>query len=321
MRHNRNIYAFEQVPPGSFESRSAGSEEVIKRGKQVEMSSRSKKNRKPMPFKPTKAYENLDFLNSRDARVIRILAEYLEPERRLRRHRVRDTIVFFGSARALPMDEARQKYEHLLAANGGNGEDPSVKSAYYQMKLAQYYEDARELAKRLTEWNLGLRDGHRFLICSGGGPGIMEAANRGAMEAGGKSLGFNISLPHEQFPNPYITPELGFEFHYFFMRKFWFLYLAKALIVFPGGFGTLDELFEVLTLVQTKKLEKEITVLIYGKEYWDDILHFENFCKWGTISEEELALVHFANSVDEAFHIVTEDLKRKFLDQRKFWYF
>jgi len=275
---------------------------------------------RPMQKKPQKAYENLDFLRSRDARVIRILAEYLEPQRRLRRHRVRDTIVFFGSARALPMEKAREEYENLLAENGGNNQDPEVRHAYYQMKLAQYYEDARELARRLTKWNQELKDGHRFLICSGGGPGIMEAANRGALEAEGKSVGFNISLPHEQYPNPFITSELSFEFHYFFMRKFWFLYLAKALIVFPGGFGTLDELFEVLTLVQTKKLEKEITVLIYGKEYWDDILHFKNFLKWGTISEEELALVHFANTVDEAFQIVTEDLKRKFLDQRKFWY-
>ncbi len=272
-------------------------------------------------FKPKKAYENLDFLNSKDARVIRILAEYLEPQRRLRRQRVRDTIVFFGSARAIPLEQARQKYQHLLEKNGGKEDIPEVRNAKAQMRLAHYYEDARELARRLTEWSLQLKDGHRFLICSGGGPGIMEAANRGAIEAGGKSVGFNISLPHEQYPNEYITPELGFEFHYFFMRKFWFLYLAKALIVFPGGFGTMDELFEVLTLIQTRKLEKEISVLIFGREYWDEIINFEKFCEWGTVTEEELSIVHFADTVDEAFEILTEDLKRKFLDKRKFWYF
>jgi len=270
--------------------------------------------------KPKKAYENLEFLHSSDGRIIRLLAEYMEPKRALRRQLVRDTIVFFGSARSVSLEEAEKKYDNLLAQNNGNDDSIEVRRAKNEIKLAKYYDDALELAKKLTEWSLGLKDGHRFIICSGGGPGMMEAANRGAKEAGGKSLGLNISLPFEQYPNPYISPELNFEFHYFFMRKFWFLYLAKALVVFPGGFGTMDELFEVLTLVQTKKLAKEISVLIYGREYWDDIINFRKFVEWGTISEEDYKLVHFADTVEEAFKFLTEDLKRKFLDQRKFWY-
>ena len=174
------------------------------------------------------------------------------------------------------------------------------------------YEFAREIAKLLVKAGYG--------VITGGGPGMMEAANRGAIEAGGKTLGLNISLPFEQFPNPYITPELNFEFHYFFMRKFWFMYLAKALVIFPGGFGTMDELFEVLTLVQTKKLQKEISVLIYGQEYWNDIINFRKFVEWGTISEEDYQLIHFADTVDEAFDYLTNDMQRKFLDQRRFWY-
>ncbi|HDL18761.1 MAG TPA: TIGR00730 family Rossman fold protein [Bacteroidetes bacterium] len=270
--------------------------------------------------KSKKAYENLDFMHSSDGRVIRLLAEYLEPKRRLRRQRVRDTIVFYGSARSLPLEIAEKKYSAVLVENRNDENDHAVMQAKKQLALARYYEDARELAKRLTEWSNSLKDGHRFLICSGGGPGMMEAANRGAREAGGKTLGFNISLPHEQFPNPYISPELSFEFHYFFMRKFWFMYLAKALVVFPGGFGTMDELFEVLTLVQTKKLQKEISVLIYGKKYWHDVIDFRKFVEWGTIHEEDFNLIHFADTVDEAYDYLTADMKHKFLDQRKFWY-
>lgn len=267
-----------------------------------------------------KAYENLDFMHSSDGRVMRLLAEYLEPRRRLRRQRVRDTIVFYGSARSLPLEIAQKKYQVVLSNHHNDENDLAVVKAKKQLQLANYYEDARELAKRLTEWSNSLKDGHRFLICSGGGPGMMEAANRGAREAGGKTLGLNISLPHEQFPNPYISPELSFEFHYFFMRKFWFMYLAKALVVFPGGFGTMDELFEVLTLVQTKKLQKEISVLIYGKKYWQDVIDFSKFVEWGTISEEDFNLIHFADTVDEAYDYLTSDMKHKFLDQRKFWY-
>lgn len=270
--------------------------------------------------KQKKAYENLEFLHSSDGRVIRLLAEYLQPKRSLRRQRVRDTIVFFGSARSRSHEEAEKKYKDVLEKNHGSESSPEVQKAKTQIRLSQFYDDARELAKRLTAWSQTLKDGHRFIICSGGGPGMMEAANRGASEAGGKTLGLNISLPLEQYPNPYISPELNFEFHYFFMRKFWFLYLAKALVVFPGGFGTMDELFEVLTLVQTKKLAKEISVLIYGSDYWDDIINFRKFVEWGTISPADQKLINYADTVDDAFKFLTEDLKRKFLDQRKFWY-
>ena len=267
-----------------------------------------------------KAFENLEFLNSSDGRVIRLLSEYLEPKRRLRKHRIRDTIVFFGSARSISMQEAVEKYENVLKKNKEEKNSSIVKYAKAQIRLAQYYQDARDLAFRLTEWSMSLKDNQRFIVCSGGGPGMMEAANRGAREAGGKTLGLNISLPHEQTPNPYISPELNFEFHYFFMRKFWFIYLAKALVIFPGGFGTMDELFEVLTLIQTKKLQKQMSVLIYGKEYWQDIINFEKFVEWGTITEEDYNLIHFADTVDEAYEHLTADLHSKFLQQRKFWY-
>ncbi len=266
-----------------------------------------------------KAYENLEFLQSSDGRVIRLLAEYLEPKRRLRKQRVRDTIVFFGSARSIPLKEATAKYEKVLkdARNEQNSSD--INHAKAQIRMAQYYEEARDLAFRLTEWSMALKDGQRFIVCSGGGPGMMEAANRGAREAGGKTLGLNISLPKEQSPNPYISPELNLDFHYFFMRKFWFMYLAKALVVFPGGFGTMDELFEVLTLVQTKKLLKQMSVLIYGKDYWQDVINFEKLVEWGTISEAEYGLIHFADTVDEAYEYLTRDMERKFLGKRKFW--
>src|SRR6266852_4305540 len=192
------------------------------------------------------AYKNEEFLDSPAARSIRILSEYLEPLDHFRREKIRDTIVFFGSAR--------------ITEDGPMGE---------------YYRDARELARRLTEWSDGFANvSRRFVVCSGGGPGIMEAANRGATEAGGKTVGLNIGLPFEQFPNPYITPELSFEFHYFFMRKFWFAYLSKALVGFPGGFGTLDELMEILTLVQTRKLNKKIIIVLYGSAYWKEIINF-----------------------------------------------
>jgi hypothetical protein len=227
------------------------------------------------------AYLNDKFLNSPDARALRILAEFLEPLAHFRREKVRDTVVFFGSAR--------------LRENDG--------------PLSEYYEQARVLAKMLTEWSVQFTNGtYRFVVCSGGGPGIMEAANRGASEAGGKTVGLNIGLPFEQFPNPYITPDLSFEFHYFFMRKFWFAYLAKALVVFPGGFGTLDELMEILTLVQTQKLAKKMTVVLYGKAYWKEIINFEALVKYEMIAEEDLDLFQFADDPESAFAILKEGL-------------
>jgi len=227
-------------------------------------------NRRPV------AYLNEGFLNSPDARALRILAEFLEPLAHFRREKVRDTVVFFGSARLRP-----------------------------DSPLGRYYEDARTLAKLLTEWAEQFTNStYRFVVCSGGGPGIMEAANRGASEANGKTIGLNIGLPFEQFPNPYITPELSFEFHYFFMRKFWFAYLAKALVVFPGGFGTMDEMMEILTLTQTQKLAKKITVLLYGSEYWKEIINFDALVKHGMISPEDLNLFHYADDPQTAFELL-----------------
>jgi uncharacterized protein (TIGR00730 family) len=213
------------------------------------------------------AYKNEEFLDSDDARPLRILAEYLEPMHALQRERICDTIVFFGSAR--------------LTADG---------------PLGQYYDAARELARLVTTWskNLASHD-HRYVVCTGGGGGIMEAANRGASEAGGRTIGLNIGLPHEQRPNPYITRELMFEFHYFFMRKLWFAHLARALVVFPGGFGTLDELTEILTLMQTRTIDRPIPIVLYGSSYWNEVINFEALVRHGMIERADLALFRFAD--------------------------
>ena len=256
------------------------------------------------PPLPVKAYRNKAFIESTEARTLRIMAEYLEPEKRFNDLDVQDTIVFFGSARLLAHDEAVQAVE---AAKAGNGD---LERARSQLHMSRYYEDTRELARRLTLWSKGLKGtGRRFVVCSGGGPGIMEAANRGASEAKGVNIGLNISLPFEQRPNPYITRELNFEFHYFFMRKFWFAYLAKVLIVMPGGFGTLDELMEVLTLAQTLKIKKHLPVVMFGTEFWDKVLNLEAMAEFGTIDESDLGLVFHTDSVDEAFNFITSELE------------
>lgn len=264
------------------------------------------------------AYLYPEFLESDEARPIRILAEYLEPLRRFKEQRVQDTVVFFGSARV----DSRERAERALRTLRARGERDADEQ--FQIELtksrralewARYYEEARELARLLTQWSLTLpSENHRFVVTSGGGPGIMEAANRGAQEAGGKTIGLNIRLPFEQLPNPYITPDLNFEFHYFFMRKYWFAYLAKALVVFPGGFGTLDELFEILTLAQTEKLAKKILVIVYGKEYWSRVLNFEAFVDAGAISPEDLNLFSFADSPQEAFEALKAGLTKYHLD-------
>ena len=255
---------------------------------------------------PSKAYENAQFLNSAEARTIRLLAEYLEPRTRLERHGVRDTIVFFGSARFVDQETA----DGILAA--ASTEEEKVHAERVQ-RGARYYEDARKLAAMLTKWADEDRSaGPHFVICSGGGPGIMEAANRGAREAGGESVGFNISLPFEQEPNPYITPDLSFDFHYFFMRKLWFAYLGKALVAFPGGFGTLDEVLEILTLVQTQKLRKQIEVILYGREYWNSVLNIEALEDWGTISPGDRNLYKYADTPEEAFTQLTTWLAAKY---------
>jgi len=238
------------------------------------MNAKSKDGHHPL------AYKNEEFIDSDDARPLRILSEYLEPLASFRRHRVHDTIVFFGSARLSP-------------------DGP----------LGRYYEEARELSRLVTTWSAALPSGsHRYIVCSGGGGGIMEAANRGAHEAGGKTIGLNIGLPHEQRPNPYITPELSFEFHYFFMRKLWFAHLARALVVFPGGFGTLDELTEILTLAQTRKFERAIPVLLYGPAYWNEVMNFGALVRHGMIDAADLELFRFADDPREAFEALRSAL-------------
>ncbi|MFH1525206.1 MAG: TIGR00730 family Rossman fold protein, partial [Bacteroidota bacterium] len=246
-----------------------------------------------------KAYKNQDFLNSTSARTLRILSEFYEPESRFKKQNIVDTIVFFGSARLASKAEAQKKLRELKKLKNGKATEAKIKEAEIQLVMSKYYEDAVELSKRLTEWSLGLdQEVKRFIVCSGGGPGIMEAANKGAKLAGGTSIGLNISIPFEQFVNKYVKPDLAFEFHYFFMRKFWFIYLAKALIVFPGGFGTLDELMEVLTLMQTGKIKKEMKVIVYDEHYWKKVLNFDALIEFGTISKSDLKLFDFCNTVD-----------------------
>ncbi|HNO11950.1 MAG TPA: TIGR00730 family Rossman fold protein [bacterium] len=227
-------------------------------------------------------------------------------------------MVFYGSARILDPKDAKRKLL-VLQKEANNQLKPSVslrrqiERVQSDLEMSAYYRDAMKLAEMLTRWSSKLDGGKRFIVCSGGGPGIMEAANRGAKKAGGPTIGLNISLPFEQIPNPYISPELNFEFHYFFMRKFWFAYLAKALVVFPGGYGTLDELFELLTLVQTKKIEKPLAILIYGKKYWDEIIDFEAMAKHHMISPEDLQLFSYADKPEEAFEYLREKLERYYL--------
>ncbi len=278
------------------------------------------------------AYENPGFLNGPDGRLIRIVAEYMEPLARLRHERIQDTVVFFGSARFRGREEADHALE-LLDNTGSRDPAPSEeqpasvpdiaagkatelqrKRAVAAVAMARYYEDARRLAQMLTRWAAKIPSRrHRFVVTSGGGPGIMEAANRGAYEAGGKTIGMNIRLPFEQSPNPYITPSLNFEFHYFFMRKLWFAYMAKALVVFPGGFGTLDEMFEILTLAQTQKLAKKITVVVYGSDYWKKVFNLDTLVDTGAISPKDIELFKYADTPEDAFAILRDGLTENYL--------
>src|SRR5262249_23719256 len=258
------------------------------------------------------AYLYKEFLESAEARPIRILSEYLEPLRRFREQKIQDTVVFFGSARVSSRERAERALQSLRARGVENADrayEKELRGSGKAVEWARYYEEARELARLLTAWTQSLQsENHRFVVTSGGGPGIMEAANRGAREGGGKTIGLNIRLPFEQGANPYITEGLHFEFHYFFMRKLWFAYLAKALVIFPGGFGTLDELFEILTLVQTDKLSKQIGVVLYGREYWDQVLTFRPMVEWGAIAEHDLELLHYAESPVDAFEHLRDHL-------------
>ncbi|MGB2960216.1 MAG: LOG family protein [Bacteroidota bacterium] len=267
--------------------------------------------------KPPKAYKNLDFLNSPDARVIRMLSEFLEPQRRFRGAKIRDTIVFFGSARLRPRAETKKALRMLRsqaakARRVSRKMQDALRDAENRLEMSRYYEDTVELARLLTQWSKRLANPNGFVVCSGGGPGIMEAANKGACLARGKSIGLNISLPFEQFANPYISEGLNFEFHYFFMRKFWFVYPAKALVVFPGGFGTMDELMELLTLLQTDKIKKKVAVVVYGSEYWNRIINFDEMVNHGVISSEDLKLFKFLDTPEDAFNYLKQFLTHEY---------
>jgi uncharacterized protein (TIGR00730 family) len=275
--------------------------------------------KRPKPQHAPKApHENSEFLASTPARPIRIISEYIYPLVQLKKEGICDTIVMFGSARIHSHEAASSRYTRLKKMKTSRWSDARRKThrlhlrdAKSALDMSVYYEEARLLSHKITTWSqsLGPRP-RRFVICSGGGPGIMEAANRGAYEAGGKSIGLSIELPHEQFANPYISPELSFNFHYFFMRKLWFAQIAKALIVFPGGFGTLDELWEMMTLSQTGKMPTHTIIIIYGRKYWNEVLKLKNMVRWGTISQADFDNLQYADSVDEAFDKIRTGLEK-----------
>ena len=252
-----------------------------------------------------KAYQNIKFLSDTDARSLRILSEYLEPKSRFSHFNIVDTIVFMGSARAVPH---RQAETELDAANAGKGD---VERARARLDMSHYYEAASQLAERLTLWSKGLNsEEHRFVVCTGGGPGIMEAANRGASMARGLNVGMAISIPTEQLINRFVTRELAFQFHYFFMRKFWLIYLAKAIILFPGGFGTLDEMFEILTLLKTQKVRKRLPLVLFGKKYWDEVVSFETLIRYGNVDPQDMDLIFSTDSVEDAYDYLVAELTK-----------
>jgi uncharacterized protein (TIGR00730 family) len=264
-----------------------------------------------------KAYKNLQFLNSPASRHIRILCEYEEPRDRFDAEKVRDTIVMFGSARIrspedaqAALERARRDVEVMTAPEDAERARAELDRANKLVRLSRYYADTRELAARLTKWSIERTQGRSYLVCSGGGPGIMEASNRGALDVpGGRSVGLGISLPFEEKVNDYVTPELAFQFHYFFMRKYWFAYLAKAMVILPGGFGTFDEFFEILTLRQTGKIKKNLPMVLFGLDYWDSVMNIPKMVEWGTIAERDLELFHRTDSVDDAFEFLTKALE------------
>jgi uncharacterized protein (TIGR00730 family) len=266
---------------------------------------------KPLPT--MRAYRNPAFMNSPAARELRILSEFLEPASRFRRQEIRNTVVVFGSARIPSMQAAKKRLAEVQSKiskekRRGKGLEAKLERAIHLLEMSRYYEDAAQLTSMLARWSASLRKERQFVICSGGGPGIMEAANKGAAAAGEPSMGLNISLPFEQKSNKYVSTDLSFEFHYFFMRKFWFVYLAKALVMFPGGFGTFDELFEVLTLIQTKKVKKTMPILLYGRSYWEEVINFEAMVKHNVITKQDLDLFRFAESPEEAFSFLKKGL-------------
>jgi uncharacterized protein (TIGR00730 family) len=265
---------------------------------------------------PVKAYNNLEFLNSVDGRTIRILSEFYEPKSRFEKNNIKNTIVFFGSARIMARKDALELL-NKAKKDRSSGAKKKFEYALKKLEMSQYYEDAVELSKKLTLWSMSLPEKEKkFIVCSGGGPGIMEAANKGAKLAKGHSVGLNISIPFEQFVNKYVDPRLAFEFHYFFMRKFWFVFLAKALVAFPGGFGTMDELMEIVTLIQTKKVSKPLKIIVYGESYWREVLNFDAFVEHGMISKEDLKIFDFCSTVDEAFEKITAHFKKNYLNSK-----
>lgn len=268
------------------------------------------------PLHPVKAYDNRVFIHSSDGRIIRIMAEYLYPEQHLRKHSIKKTIIFFGSARIRPREEYLKEIQNLETKIGkvsASDKEKIIRKIKYLESLMNnvsiYYEQAYNLSKMVAEWSKKFAPKNRFYICTGGGPGIMEAANRGAHDAGLKTVGLNISLPFEQMPNPYITKELNFEFHYFFMRKFWLVYPAQALIVFPGGFGTIDEMMEILTLRQTRKMKKPRLIILYASEYWKKVINFEYLVEMGMINRNDLKIFEFADTPEQAFNILKKCLE------------
>jgi len=266
---------------------------------------------------PLRAYKNLLFLNSKDARAIRILSEFLEPLSRFNYYGIKDIIVFFGSARIQSPATARKKLSEIVSRLKKREEADYKRSEEYRkaktaVAMSAYYRDAADLAFLLTKWSASLKEKNRFVVCTGGGPGIMEAANKGASFAKGRSIGLNIGLQLEQYSNKYISPELNFEFHYFFMRKYWFMYLGKALVAFPGGFGTLDELMELLTLLQTKKIKKKMTVILYGKKFWEHALNFSLLKEYGMIGDKDFELFKFADTPNEAFELLKNGLIKNY---------
>jgi uncharacterized protein (TIGR00730 family) len=262
-------------------------------------------------YKPEKAYNNREFINSRDARIIRILAEFLEPMKRFREQKIKDTIVFFGSARIRPPKETKDKLRKLKKQKASK---VKIREAESAVEMSKYYDDTVRLSFLITQWSMKLRPPRRFVVCSGGGPGIMEASNKGALKAKGLSIGLNISLPFEQYPNRYISEGLNFEFHYFFMRKFWFAYLAKALVIMPGGYGTLDEFFELVTLVLTRKIKKKMPIVLYDSSYWDSILNLKELYLMGMISKDDLNLFKVVDTVEEAFEFLKNELSQHYIN-------
>lgn len=267
-----------------------------------------------------KAYDNSKFLHSRDGRVVRILSEYLYPEQHLKKHGINKTIIFFGSARVKSLEYVHNEIKRLKDAFQNN----TIEETKYQnelklwekkLKTSSYYEDALKLSKMLADWSMKLPKSERFHIASGGGPGIMEASNRGAYESGMESPGFNISLPFEQEPNRYITPSLNFEFHYFFMRKFWLVYLSQCMVIFPGGFGTIDEMMEVLTLRQTNKMKRPRLIVLFDEKYWKNIINFDVLVEEGMIHQEDVNLLNFVNTPEEAFKFITSELNKNLVNR------